>query len=348
MNHNSVIDSPKQAKFDSDRFALPDCDYPRRQPINYKTLKQPYRKEVEALADAEYYLSVRPPEEKIKLTPSVIIDQIGLTENGLEVYNQSNPTICDKFPDLVNSKTASGVCIPENRLVSLDNRSDLFHFYNTFSLLIPKTRSETTAGSALSHIYVRESGYSGRTVCCMIHEFLHSVYHSMDFADRYLLNQHLRLYIKENPLKVEYLMSGRSANPANPIPYLSEVHSVLGSEVVNLGIDKLEDHYSNYLVDRQATIANNGYVHYLRSVRPLFATLDFEFDMLKKKAVFIWSNPISCQEVGFEEKRQLKENLRIRQAVLNGIIDDLNHVSSSASKEYQPLDVNKFLEVADD
>jgi hypothetical protein len=168
-------------------------------------------------------LNYNPPSEVSQLAT-----QANMSDEGRKVFYLNTPTIEDK-------KVGLKLC----------NNSDA---EKTITL------GCYVSGKGIFIQKVTDERLTGTMQVTAAHEMLHAVYHEhLSNSERTEIDRELLQVFDNlnNPRLKKLIQIYRDRNPSH---VSSELHSFLGTEVVNLG-PKLEQHYNKYFVDRAKLVA---------------------------------------------------------------------------------------------
>ena len=200
------------------------------------------------------YSSLQPPFEDIQLNGALLASRAQFSQLGLKTYNSANPT-------LVNRQQLNRYCgsfDPSGQQVS-----GIFGCY-------------VDLGST-TNIYILLTNCRGLNANTARHEMLHEVYSGFGSSKLDRINQLLESYVQNNRSRAYELLEIYSAKSYDV--QLAELYAILGSEVADIGIKELENHYRAYFLNREQSINNNDFLGYKRNTLVFLRT---ESDKLKQ------------------------------------------------------------------
>ena len=140
------------------------------------------------------------------------------------------------------------------------------------------------------------------------HEMLHVVYQRMTLLEQTKINKQLQAALKkvENPRILKLVQTYRTQDPRSVD---NELHSILGTEVRNLG-SALEKHYHQYFTDRSAIVSlSEGYEGVFTALRNKAKNLNKQLTMRKS----------SLEQLVLQVKQEAQEVDAMRSSLQNSI-----------------------------
>ena len=185
---------------------------------------------------------LQPPlDTSVNLDVDFLASQAKLSQPALEAYKASDPQVMNK--DQLKSYCSN--------LVSSNDLGGVFGCY--------------TQTTIRSNIYILGTNCRGLNANTVGHETLHAIYHNLSLSERNRINQLLKTYRNSvNPTKATELLENYF-DKSEPVK-VAELYAMLGTEVADIGLQELENHYNLYLQDRRFTINNNPYLNYKNNI----------------------------------------------------------------------------------
>ena len=126
-------------------------------------------------------------------------------------------------------------------------------------------------------IYILTSNCVGFEEMIAGHEMLHHAYQALSSSDKKDLINQLLAFGQANPnLKDRVLANYRDQNQAIQ---LNELHSILGSQIIDLP-DELEDHYATYYLNRSQSLIDNIWLTKDKNLKKQIATSQQQLTVL--------------------------------------------------------------------
>jgi uncharacterized protein YdcH (DUF465 family) len=158
------------------------------------------------------------------------------------------------------------------------------------------------------------------------HEMLHAVYHQLSDGEKTQLNKELhKVYDNLQNTRIKKLLEIYKNQDPGVVD--SELHSILGTEVSNLGTT-LEKHYANYFTDRSTVIA------YAQKYEQTFAAIVDKADALDKQLKTLKTSmdnkksAVENESTSIEQQRAELDRLRS-----SGNVDEYNSRISSFNQK---------------
>ena len=294
-------------------------------------------------SDIDEYLEIRPPEETEPLTLDLITNQAGFTPEGLEIYEQLNPTFYSctdllddqgfldrqdflrsleksdpeaalAFQDLLKSIEAgdsSKANLCSGGLLKFVMESNLGAVRNYF------IRAGGVLGRRLESLdndpnqfAILEYGWKGASVHFAKQKALCLIFNQiLDDQDKQEVVQSLESFMKDNQTEVQKILEFQPRPDREAI--LSKLYALLCIGKLNIGIDELSRHYDRFFINREESILGNPYSNYIRLSRALLENRRDRLQQLAQSANAVELRAKKKHQQGDDWKPDVEEYVRL-------------------------------------